>query len=214
MLGLLAIATATYAEGYGNAGLLSVTQTNVTVKGRVVDENGEPREPTDEEIQEMRKWFEVTQEELQNKFDSYCKFIKNLKLSSENADSERKNMKDELDRLAKRAKARENQMSAVQGLLRWNLERLGIKTFKSDLFTANIQNGQKKVSLASTAKIENLPAEYLKPRELDTVAVKDALKDGLLIQKEGAENYGKVFTREGVEIKGLLVIQGTNFIIR
>ncbi len=180
----------------------------------LVDENGEPREPTDEEIEEMRKWFEVTQEELQNKFDSYCKFIKNLKLSSENADSERKNMKDELDRLAKRAKARENQRNAVQGLLRWNLERLGIKTFKSDLFTANIQNGQKQVSLASTAKIETLPEEFLKPRELDTVAVKDALKDGLLIQKEGAENYGKVFTRDGEEIKGLMVIQGTNFIIR
>ena len=180
----------------------------------LVDENGEPREPTEEEMQEMKKWFEVTYEELQNKFDSYCKFIKNLKLSSENADSERKNMKDELDRLAKRAKARENQRNAVQGLLRWNLERLGIKTFKSDLFTANIQNGQKQVSLASTAKIETLPEEFLKPRELDTVAVKDALKDGLLIQKEGAENYGKVFTREGVEIKGLMVIQGTNFIIR
>lgn len=180
----------------------------------LVDENGEPREPTEEEMQEMRKWFEVTQEELQNKFDSYCKFIKNLKLSSENADSERKNMKDELDRLAKRAKARENQRNAVQGLLRWNLERLGIKTFKSDLFTANIQNGQKQVSLASTAKIETLPEEFLKPRELDTVAVKDALKDGFLIQKEGAENYGKVFTREGEEIKGLMVIQGTNFIIR
>ena len=180
----------------------------------LVDENGEPREPTEEEMQEMKKWFEVTYEELQNKFDSYCKFIKNLKLSSENADSERKNMKDELDRLAKRAKARENQRNAVQGLLRWNLERLGIKTFKSDLFTANIQNGQKQVSLASTAKIETLPEEFLKPRELDTVAVKDALKDGVLIQKEGAENYGKVFTREGVEIKGLMVIQGTNFIIR
>ena len=180
----------------------------------LVDENNEPREPTEEEMEEMRKWFDVTQEELQNKFDSYCKFIKNLKLSSENADSERKNMKDELDRLAKRAKARENQRNAVQGLLRWNLERLGIKTFKSDLFTANIQNGQKQVSLASTAKIETLPEEFLKPRELDTVAVKDALKDGLLIQKEGAENYGKVFTREGEEIKGLMVIQGTNFIIR
>ena len=180
----------------------------------LVDENGEPREPTDEEMEEMRKWFEVTQEELQNKFDSYCKFIKNLKLSSENADSERKNMKDELDRLSKRAKARENQRNAVQGLLRWNLERLGIKNFKSDLFTANIQNGQKQVSLASTAKIETLPEEFLKPRELDTVAVRDALKDGFLTQKEGAENYGKVFTREGEEIKGLLVIQGTNFIIR
>jgi predicted RNase H-like nuclease (RuvC/YqgF family) len=179
-----------------------------------VDENGEPREPTEEEMEEMRKWFDVTREELENKFDSYCKFIKNLKLSSENAESERKNLKDELDRLAKRAKARENQRNAVQGLLRWNLERLGIKKFQTDLFTANIQNGQKQVSLASTAKIETLPEEFLKPRELDTVAVKEALKDGLLIQKEGAENYGKVFNRDGEEIKGLLVIQGTNFIIR
>lgn len=180
----------------------------------LVDENGEPREPTEEEMEEMRKWFDVTREELENKFDNYCKFIKNLKLSSENAESERKNMKNELDRLAKRARARENQRKAVQDLLRWNLERLGIKKFKTDLFTANIQNGQKQVSLASTAKIETLPEEFLKPRELDTVAVKDALKDGLLTQKEGAENYGKVFNREGEEIKGLLVIQGTNFIIR
>ncbi len=180
----------------------------------LVDENGEPREPTAEEMEEMRKWFDVTHEELQNKFDSYCKFIKNLKLSSENAESERKNMKDELDRLSKRAKARENQRNTVQGLLRWNLERLGIKTFKSDLFTANIQNGQKQVSLASTAKIENLPVEFLKPRELDTVAVRDALKSGLIIQKEGAKDYGKVFAREGAEVEGLMVIQGTNFIIR
>jgi len=43
MLGLLAIATATYAEGYGNAGQMSVNQTdNITAKGKVVDENGEP----------------------------------------------------------------------------------------------------------------------------------------------------------------------------
>ena len=180
----------------------------------LVDENGEPREPTESEMEEMRKWFDVSQEELEKKFDNYCKFIKNLKLSSENADSERKNLKSELDRLSKRAKARENQRKAVQDLLRWNFERIGIKTYKSDLFSANIQNGQKQVSLSSTAKIENLPEEFLKPRELDTVAVKDALKDGLLVQKEGQENYGKVFDRDGKEIKGLMVIQGTNFIIR
>lgn len=180
----------------------------------LVDENGEPREPTEDEMEEMRKWFEVTHEELENKFDNYCKFIKNLKLSSENAESERKNLKEELDRLAKRAKARNNQRHAVQGLLRWNLERLGIKKFKTDLFTANIQNGQKQVTLSSTAKIETIPEEFLKPRELDTVAVKDALKDGVLTQKEGAENYGKVFNRDGEQIKGLVVIQGTNFIIR
>ncbi len=43
MLGLLAIATTTYAEGYGNADRMSVTQTgNITVKGKIVDENGVP----------------------------------------------------------------------------------------------------------------------------------------------------------------------------
>jgi TonB-linked SusC/RagA family outer membrane protein len=43
ILGLLAIATATYAEGYGNADRMSMTQTDrITVKGMVVDENGEP----------------------------------------------------------------------------------------------------------------------------------------------------------------------------
>ncbi len=42
MSGLLAIATSAYAEGYGNAGQPSMTQTgNITVKGKVVDENGE-----------------------------------------------------------------------------------------------------------------------------------------------------------------------------
>ena len=42
LLGLLAIAPATYAEGNGNAGQMSMTQPgNITVKGKVVDENGE-----------------------------------------------------------------------------------------------------------------------------------------------------------------------------
>jgi TonB-linked SusC/RagA family outer membrane protein len=41
LLGLLAIAPATYAEGNGNAGQMSKTQPgNITVKGKVVDENG------------------------------------------------------------------------------------------------------------------------------------------------------------------------------
>ena len=180
----------------------------------LVDENGEPRDPTDEEKEEMRKWFDVSKEELDNKFDAYCKFIKNLKLSAENADSERKNMKDEIDRLSRRAKAKENQAFSVQSLLRWNFERLGLKTFKTDLFSANLQNGQKSVSLASTADIKDIPDEFLKPRELDTTAVKNAIKDGLLIQKPEPENYGKVFTKDGEVIKGLMVIQPQNFIIR
>jgi len=43
MCGLLAIATATYAESHGNVGQALVNQTvNQTVKGKVIDENGEP----------------------------------------------------------------------------------------------------------------------------------------------------------------------------
>lgn len=43
LLGLLALAPATYAEGNGNGDQMSMTQTgNITVKGKIVDENGEP----------------------------------------------------------------------------------------------------------------------------------------------------------------------------
>jgi len=43
LLGLLALAPAAYAEGNGNAGQMSRTRTdNITVKGKIVDENGVP----------------------------------------------------------------------------------------------------------------------------------------------------------------------------
>ena len=43
LIGLLALAPATYAEGNGNAGQLSMNQTNkITVKGKIVDDKGEP----------------------------------------------------------------------------------------------------------------------------------------------------------------------------
>ncbi|MFZ5941096.1 MAG: SusC/RagA family TonB-linked outer membrane protein [Bacteroidota bacterium] len=43
LLGLLALATATYAEGNGNSDPMSFTQPgNITVKGKIIDENGVP----------------------------------------------------------------------------------------------------------------------------------------------------------------------------
>jgi TonB-linked SusC/RagA family outer membrane protein len=43
LLGLLALAPATYPQGNGNAGQMSINQPgNITVKGKIVDENGEP----------------------------------------------------------------------------------------------------------------------------------------------------------------------------
>ena len=43
LMGLLALAPATYAESTGNTDQLSINQTgNITVKGQIVDEKGEP----------------------------------------------------------------------------------------------------------------------------------------------------------------------------
>jgi TonB-linked SusC/RagA family outer membrane protein len=43
LLGLLVLVSATYAEGNGKAGQMSMTQAgNITVKGKIVDEEGEP----------------------------------------------------------------------------------------------------------------------------------------------------------------------------
>lgn len=43
LAGLLALAPATYADGNGNAGQMSMTQPdNITVKGKIVDEKGQP----------------------------------------------------------------------------------------------------------------------------------------------------------------------------
>ena len=43
LMGLLALAPATYAEGNGNAVQMSMNQTNnISVKGKIVDDKGEP----------------------------------------------------------------------------------------------------------------------------------------------------------------------------
>lgn len=178
------------------------------------DENGEPREPTAEEMETMREWFNVSEKQLQEKFDSYCKFIKNLKITADNIESERKSYADELARLSRRAKAAENKARSVQSLLSWCFDVAGIKKYKSDLFSAQFQNSQKKVELQSTADVWSLPREYLKAPELDTTAIKDAIKDGELVQKEGAENYGKVFFKDGTLLKGVVVTTPQIFVIR
>lgn len=180
----------------------------------LVDENGEPREPTQEEIETFKQWFDVTEKDFYAKVDNYCRFIKNLRLSADNADAVRKNYKAELDRLSRRSKAFENRANSVQSLLRWSMDRLGIKKYKSDFFNVNIQNTQKSVGLLSTAKMELIPDIYLKPRELDTVAIKEALKSGELIQKEGPENYGKVFYKSGELLEGVSCVQGDTLVIR
>lgn len=179
----------------------------------LVDENGEPREPTAEEFENMKNWFTESYDGFKSKFNNFCKFIKNLQLSAANAEAEKQNFKAEISRLTKRATAYENRAKAVRNLLRWGMERLHLQNFKNDVFTANIQNmGGKVIKIAITATqkdISALPEKYLKPREVDTKAILQDLKDGALEERDGIQNYSKVFVKDGDVLPFIHVYQPT-----
>lgn len=182
----------------------------------MVDDEGTPREPTAEELETMKKWFECSQADFEQKFDNYCKFIKNLKIEAEAADGERKAYKGELDRLSKRAKAFENRAKSVNGLLWFAMQNLGMKKYKTALFSAGEQNTQIKIEPLAGSDLNEVPEEFLKPRELDTMAVKDAIKSGLLKQGDGTPlGATKLFyAKTGEELKDVRWAQGTALIIR
>lgn len=182
----------------------------------MVDDEGNPREPTAEELETMKKWFECSLADFEQKFDNYCKFIKNLKIDAEAADGERKAYKGELDRLSKRAKAFENRAKSVNGLLWFAMQNLGMKKYKTALFSAGEQNTQIKIEPLAGSDLKEVPEEFLKPRELDTAAVKDAIKSGLLKQGDGTPlGATKLFyAKTGEELKDVRWAQGTALIIR
>lgn len=183
---------------------------------QMVDDDGNPREPTDEEYETMKKWFECSNAEFEHKFDSYCKFIKNLKLEAQVADEERKAYKGELERLSKRSTAFENRAKSVNGLLWFCMQRLGMKEFKTAIFSAKEQNTQIKIETVSGAKLKEVPEEFLKPRELNSTAIKEAIKDGRLRKGNGTP-LGETklfFADSGEELKDVRWLQGTALIIR
>ena len=181
----------------------------------MVDEEGNPREPTEEEMNYLKEQFIMSNSDFEKKTENICKFIKNLKIQAENVNAEKDSYKAELDRLSKRAKAFENRASCVQNVLRYGMEKLGQSKIKTDLFTANIQNTQMIVDASSTINFDDIPEQYKKVTvELDKTAIKKALKDGLLTQKSGPENYGKLFDAEGNLLPGITAVQGTALVIR
>jgi predicted nuclease with TOPRIM domain len=182
----------------------------------MVDDEGNPREPTEEELQTMQKWFEDSLSDFEKKFDNYCKFIKNLKMEAAIAEEERKTYKAELDRLSKRSKAFENKAKSVNNLLWWSMQRLNMKNYKTALFSAKEQNTQITINPLAGSSLKEVPEEFLKPRELNVTAIKEAIKDGTLKQGNGTP-LGETklyFVSTGEELKDVRWTQGTALIIR
>jgi len=179
-----------------------------------VDDDGEPREPTPEEFEELKELFTESEAEFTRKFDSYCKFIKNLKLQADEITDEKNRINKESKRLVKREKAFINRAKSVQDLLRYNMQCLGMKTFKTSLFSATEQNQKYNVSIQSTFDVSKVPEEFLKPKEVSKSAIQTAFELGNLIQKEGIENRGKLFYPNGEQLEGIIYLQGSALVLR
>lgn len=184
----------------------------------IVDENGEPRKPTPEEMGTLQKWCDQNLENFTGKIDSYCRYIRNLELAAKNIKSEYDNFKDEVTRLSKRKTAYENKAKTVKGLLWYCLQRLGLDGYKTDYFSIKEQNTKPSVTIAVDADLSTVPEKYLKPRELDTLAILDGIKSGELIQKEDPLARGKIYKAgengECVELKGVFCLPGKALYIR
>lgn len=162
-----------------------------------VDENGEPRELTEDEKEILKKWILANEDTFKEKFDSYGKFIQNLKIQAELAESTRKLYKAELDRLAARSKTATNRMESMKSILLWAMNTMHIDKVKTALFSASIRENPLSVNI-DDAKIEEVPDQYLK-KEISKSAVSQDIKNGTLILSDS----GLVLSKSGEILGGI-----------
>jgi hypothetical protein len=188
------------------------------INGLTDEETGETREVTKEENQAFLNWVNENEGNFKGKFDNICRYYKNLRAQAEVAKAERDALKAEMDRLSKRANARENEADRLKSLLWYALDALKMKKYKTELFLAGIQNTRKTAKPNSLFNPDDIPAAYLK-RELSPSAITKAVETGALYEKEGPLNYAKLFYRDNTgegdcELKGVTYVQGSALVIR
>ena len=101
--------------------------------------------------------FDCAKEDLADKLEGYCKFIKNL-------ESDISGLKAEEERLNARRKTMENTVSRCKEAMKMALNTAGEKKIACGTFTVSVQNNAPSVVL-DESYIENIPEEYLVPQE-------------------------------------------------
>lgn len=116
--------------------------------------------------------FQTATEDLAEKFENCCKYIKNV-------EADIAGLKDEIDRLQAKKKAKENAIDRLKVLMQQALEASGEKKLPCGTFTCAIQNNPESVVL-DEQYVENFPVEYLKFKEpeVDKKKLKEDLKAG------------------------------------
>ena len=109
---------------------------------------------------------------LEDKADNYAKCMSML-------EADAKGIKAEEERLAKRRKTIEGNVSRMKSALQYAMEATGKTKFKTQLFSFNVQNNPASVVM-DEPYIENIPERFLKYKdpEIDRKAIKDAIKAG------------------------------------
>jgi len=153
------------------------------IESLVDEETGEAREMTEDEQKAFIEWVKEESEAFDVKFDRTCKYYRNLRATADACEAERKSHKDEMDRLSRRAKAKENAAGRVKDLLYFALDLLGKKKHETDLFSATIQNTAASVKTDSSFDILGLPTTYWKDPEFSSSSIKEGLTKGDLFQK-------------------------------
>ena len=127
-----------------------------------------------------------SQEDLKDKLEGDCMFIRQMESDVEGISSEIKRLQD-------RKAVLKNTIERSKKVMQMAMETAGEKKVKGQIFTISIQANPESVAL-DEQYIENIPPEYLKIKdpEIDKAKLKEDLKNG--VDLEGIahleQNYG------------------------
>ena len=128
---------------------------------------------------------------LEDKADNYAKCMRML-------EADANGIKAEEERLAKRRKTIEGNVSRMKSALQYAMEATGKTKFKTQLFSFNVQNNPASVVM-DEPDVANIPERFLKYKdpEIDRKAIKDAIKAG----DEDAMDIAHLEQTRGLRIK-------------
>ena len=127
-----------------------------------------------------------SQEDLKDKLEGYCKFIRQM-------ESDVDGISVEIKRLQDRKAVLKNTIERSKKVMQMAMETAGEKKVKGQIFTISIQANPESVVL-DESYIKNIPPEYLKVKdpEIDKAKLKEDLKNGVNLDGIAhlGQNYG------------------------
>jgi len=154
----------------------------------VDQETGESKEPTEEEDKYLRKCFMEIIGNADNKFDNIGRLIDSIEAEAALIEAEKEAFYKEYKRIGKRVIAHENKVKRVKEVAIYLLDTMKLKKYKTTFFNFNLQSTAKSAKpIEGFFDADLIPVEFLK-RELSASAIKLAVDEGRLYQKEEADD--------------------------